>query len=126
MMGPRARAGTVVVFVFATGVLAGMAYERHFSHRSGVVLSAAAEHEAAIAELRDVVGLDDSQLAEVHTLLSERQEVVQHMWEQLRPEVQSAMEQVHNEIAELLRPDQLQRFHDWLTQRREQGLQSQH
>jgi hypothetical protein len=31
------------------------------------------------------------------------------------------MRQVHVEIAELLRPDQRKRYHDWLIRRREQS-----
>ena len=51
--------------------------------------------------------------------------MVQLKWEQLRPEVQDAMRQVHIDIAELLHSDQRKRFHDWLTRRREQHLQHQ-
>lgn len=121
MMGPRVRAGAVLLFVFAAGVFAGLFFERHHWAPTSAAMSVAAEHEAAIAELKEVVGLDDEQVEQVHAILAERQQIVQHMWEQLRPEVQSAMRQVHNEIAELMRPDQRERFHDWLTRRREQS-----
>jgi hypothetical protein len=121
MMGPRVRAGVVLLFVFALGVLIGTAFERHRSAPPLATMSAAEEHEAAMVELREVVGLDDEQVAQVHAILAERQQIVQQTWEQFRPEVQAAMRQVHIEIAKLLRPDQRERFHDWLTRRREQS-----
>lgn len=126
MMGPRVRAGAVLLFVFAAGVFSGLFFERHHWAPTSAAMSTAAEHEAAIAELKEVVGLDDEQVEQVHAILAERQQIVQHMWEQLRPEVQSAMRRVHTEIAELLRPDQRPAFHDWLTRRRELGQDHQH
>ena len=122
MMGQRIRAGVVLLFVFALGALSGIVFERHRTVPTPVTLSVVEEHAAAIAELRQVLGLDDRQVAQIHAILAERQQVVQLTWEQLRPEVQSAMRQVHVEIAELLRPDQREAYHDWLTRSREQGL----
>ena len=126
MIGHRVRAGAVVLFVFAVGVLAGIVFERHHLTPTPAAMSVAEEHEAAMAELREVLGLDDRQVAQIHAILTERQQLVQQMWEQLRPEVQSAMRQVHSEIAELLRPEQRERFHNWLTQRLEQSQGQQH
>ncbi len=125
MMGPRVRAGAVLLFIFALGALAGVAYERHLAARPRATMSAADEHEAAIAELQELLELDEDQVAQIHRILAERQQMVQLKWEQLRPEVQDAMRQVHIDIAELLHPDQRGRFHDWLIRRREQHLQQQ-
>ena len=118
-MAPQIRAGIVLLCVFAVGVVSGVALERYGSMLSPSSPTASEEHEAALTELREAVGLDDGQLAQVHAILADRQEIVQQMWEQLRPEVQAAMSQVHMEIAEVLRPDQRERFHHWLTERRE-------
>ena len=125
MMGPRARAGGVLLFIFALGVLAGVAYERHFVARPLTTMSAADEHEAAMAELQELLELDEDQVAQIHRILAERQHMVQLKWEQLRPEVQDAMRQVHADIGELLHPDQRKRFHEWLIRRRAQHLQQQ-
>ena len=125
LMGPRVRAGAVLLFIFALGVLAGVAYERHHAARPLATMSAADEHEAAMAELQELLELDEEQLAQIHKILAERQQMVQHKWEQLRPEVQDAMRQVHIDIAELLHPNQRERFHEWLMRRREQHLQQQ-
>lgn len=82
-------------------------------------MAAAEAHEAVMAELREELELDDEQVEQIHAITVKHQEVVQETWEELRPEVQSAMRQVHVEIAELLRPDQRVRFHEWLMRRRE-------
>ena len=79
----------------------------------------------AIAELQELLELDEHQVAQIHAILGERQQVVQRMWEQLRPVVQAAMREVHTDIGELLDPDQRERFHEWLIRRREQHLQQQ-
>ena len=121
MLGPRIRAGAVLLFIFALGILAGVAYERHQAVRPLATMSAADEHEAAMAELQELLELDEDQVAQIHKILAERQQMVQRKWEQLRPEVQNAMRQVHIDIAELLHPDQRERFHDWLMRRREQN-----
>lgn len=121
MIGPRLRAGVVLLFVFSAGGLAGAAFDRHHHGPRPVVLSEAEQHEAAIAELRDVIGLDDQQMERVHAILAERQEVVQQMWEQLRPEVQSAMVDVHNEFAEVMRPEQRVLFEEWIQRRLDQS-----
>lgn len=125
MMGPRVRAGAVLLFIFALGVLAGIAYERHLAAHPPATMSAADEHEAAMAELQELLELDEDQVTQIHEILAERQQMVQRKWEQLRPEVQGAMRQVHIDIAELLHPNQRKRFHDWLTRRREQHVQQQ-
>ncbi len=122
MIGARFRAGLVLLFVFAVGVLAGMFFERHHLLSLHASMSPADLHAAAMAEMREALDLDDRQAEQIHAIMSERQQLVEHLWGQLRPEVQSAMRQVHAEIADLLRPDQLERFHSWLTERGEQAL----
>lgn len=119
MIGTRTRAWAVLLFVFAAGALSGVAFERHHSVPVVGALVSSKEHAAALAELRDAVRLDDQQMTQVHAILAENQKVVQHMWEQLRPEVQVAMQHVHAQIAALLHPEQQQRFHDWINARRE-------
>jgi Spy/CpxP family protein refolding chaperone len=79
-------------------------------------------HETAMAELRSVLALDDAQVAAIETIFAERQKTVQRVWEQLRPEVQHAMADVHHEIDEVLRPDQRDRFLTWLHQRQHNRL----
>lgn len=121
MMGPRVRAGVVLLFVFALGVLVGIAFERHHWTAPAARKSVAEEREASMRELREVLELDDNQVEQIHTILTERQEMVQRTWEQFRPEVQAAMRQMHTDIADLLRPNQRKRFHEWLMERHGQS-----
>lgn len=119
-MGPRVRAGIVLAVFFALGVLAGVALEKHRSVVSAETRALPSAHETAMADLRDTLDLDDDQAAQIEAIMAKNREAVQRAWEQLRPEVQAAMGQVHSEIAEVLRPDQRERFHDWLMRRREE------
>jgi len=114
MIGPRVRAGAVLLCVFAAGALAGTAVERHQLGRVAASVSLLGEGEVAITELRAFLDLDDEQVAQIHAILADNQHTVQLMWEQFRPEVQAAMREVHMEIAALLRPDQAERFHNWI------------
>jgi Spy/CpxP family protein refolding chaperone len=122
-MGPATRASIVLVAVFGLGAVAGYALHDHLGASAPPHLAAAPSgaevHEAAMSELREVLDLDDAQVAQIHALMAERQETVQRIWEQLRPEVQQAMTEVHEDIARLLRPEQRQRFHQWLQQQRQ-------
>jgi hypothetical protein len=121
MMGQRVWAGTALLFVFALGVFAGAFYERHHAARPTAGLSGAEVHEAAMAELEEVLGLDAAQIEQIHAVLAARQEFVQEAWEQVRPQVQSAMQEIHVEIAELLRPEQRQAYHEWLNRQRDES-----
>ena len=76
------------------------------------------EHRAAMAELRELLELDDEQVEQIRAIVARRQRIVQGAWEQLRPELQEEMQRVHIDIAELLRPEQRVRFHEWLIERR--------
>ena len=150
MIGPRVRATLVLVVVFATGGLAGVAFERHraafppaappstpspssisssissstVSTTSSGAGASPAElvHAATMAELERELELDEKQVEQILRLLVDRQKLIQRHWEQLRPEVHAAMQEVHREIAELLRPDQVTAYHRWLQERRRQGL----
>jgi uncharacterized membrane protein len=122
-MRQRVVAGVVLLFVFVLGALAGVFVERHHYHsvaRSGGP-SAAEVHEAAMAEMHETLGLDEEQTEQIHAVLARHQQLVQRTWEQVRPEVQSAMREVHIEIAELLRPEQRERYHEWLSQQRDES-----
>ena len=121
MIGSWTRAGVALLFVFASGVFAGIFFDRHHWVHTPAGVSAADVHEAAMSQLREVLGLDDRQVEQINAIMAEHQQVVQHAWETLRPEVQSAMRGVHAEIAEVLRPEQRELFHDWLIRYGEQN-----
>jgi Spy/CpxP family protein refolding chaperone len=116
------RAAAVLLFVFALGALSGVAFERHHASRTPARTSFSPrdEHAARMAELRDYLELDDEQVARIEAVLHKHREAVHRSWQKLRPEVQSAMHDVHNEIAQLLPPSQRKRFHEWLLERHEE------
>jgi len=123
-MGPKLLAAVVVVAVFALGAVAGIAVHGHLgAPLHGPMHQAPATanelHDAAMAELRIQLELTDEQVAAIDSIVARRQETVQRMWEQLRPEVQGAMRDVHEEITALLSPDQRAHFHEWLLAQRQ-------
>lgn len=119
MTGQRVLAGLVLMSVFSLGAFVGVFVDRHHHSPHDVAAVSPAEiHEAAMAELRDEIGLDERQIEQIHAIMANRQQLVQHLWEQLRPELLAAMNDVHAEIAELLRPEQRELFHAWLQRRR--------
>ena len=121
MSSQRLRAVVVLLFVFALGGLTGVFLDRHHFVPSPLELSAEALHNAAMSELQMALNLDDDQMAQIHAVLARHQDEVQTAWEALRPEVLSAMQNVHVEIADLLRPEQRDLYHVWLAKRLEQS-----
>lgn len=117
------RAAVALLAVFALGGVTGYALHDHLDAvprpHLGATPSGPELHEAAMHELRQELGLDDAQIEQIHELMADRQETVQRIWEQLRPQVQQAMTEVHDEIAALLRPEQRERFHEWLLRQRQ-------
>lgn len=120
-MGSRGRAGLVLIAVFAAGLLGGVALERHLFGAAPRVATPREAHAAAMSDLVEALDLDQEQTARVHEIIASNHRVVQGAWEELRPRVQNAMTNVNREIAGILRPDQRQRFHDWLEARAEHG-----
>ena len=118
MTAQRVTAGLVLLSVFSLGAFVGVFIDRHHGPSAAAGVSPDDVHEAAMAELRDELGLDEEQIRQVHLIMANRQQLVERVWEQLRPELVAAMNEVHVEIAALLRPEQRERFHVWLEQRR--------
>ena len=117
MMRPKLLAAAVLLSVFVAGAVTGIFIDRH--HLLPVPARGASmdEHVAAMNELRDELGLSEEQVAQIHEILAKHQQAVHATWEQLRPEMQSEMRKVHEEIAELLAPEQRKRFHEWMLRR---------
>jgi len=123
MMKQRIVAGVVLLFVFVLGALAGVFVERHHYHSvsRSEGLSAEEVHAVAMAEMQKALELDAEQIEQIHAVLARHQQHVQRVWEQVRPQVQSAMHEVHAEIAELLRPEQRELYHLWLTEQSQES-----
>ncbi len=115
------RAVAVLVCVFVLGALTGVFVDRHHLLAPQGMSTAEMVHNEAMGELREVLDLDDRQMEQIHAVLARHQEEVQKAWEALRPEVQTAMQGVHVEIAALLRPEQRALYHDWLTERQRES-----
>jgi hypothetical protein len=124
-MSPLTRAVVALGCVFAFGAGIGMVLQHHVFEAHGASSSGQRLHDATMGELRHRLHLDDEQVEQIDAMFAEHQETVHHIWSQMRPEVETAMQRVHAEIGELLRPDQRQLFHEWLMDQRELHLQQQ-
>lgn len=80
--------------------------------------TARAHHEASLRDLQKTVGLDEAQMEQVHAVFARNQRVVQAAWQTVQPQIEIAMEKVHREVADLLRPEQRGAYHQWLLSRR--------
>ena len=124
MSNERLRALVVLGFVFALGGITGVFIDRHHlvptSAPAAIGLSGQELHNAAMSEMQAALQLDDDQMEKIHAILAANQDEVQKAWEVLRPEVQAAMQTVHGEIADLLRPEQRALYHEWLSKRQQQ------
>ena len=122
-MAPKAMAALVLLSVFTLGAVAGIFVHGHLGaplHGLRPAETSTTQlHEEAMEELRATLQLSDEQVTAIESIMAHRQEIVQTMWERLRPEVQEAMQEVHEEIAALLTTEQRQRFHEWLLQQRQ-------
>ncbi len=120
-MNLRLRALLGAFSIFAAGLASGVAIGKLHSPQPVLGDSAADHHQLLMSELDRAIDLDEQQLEQLNKVLGRHQDFVQKAWEQLRPEVEIAMEKVHREIAELLRTDQRERYHEWLLERHHDG-----
>ena len=86
-----AGAGLVLGAVFGAGLLGGVALERHFFAGPPRVASPQEAHASALSSLVEALELDEEQTEQVHEIIAANHRVVQESWEELRPQVQSAM-----------------------------------
>ena len=110
-MSTRVRAIGSLAAVFVLGGAAGIATDRAWAARQS---SALMSDEALIAAMRRELALDSTQEQQVRAILARHQREVDSAWTQIRPNVHAAIGMAQMEIAMLLRPDQRQRFRDWI------------
>ncbi len=98
--------GAVALMVI--GAVLGIAADRTLWHAHG-----AGEHAGMVASLQKDIDLDAEQMHAVQAIMQHHQERVDHAWAVVRPEVRAALDSIERQIAEVLRPDQRDRFHAW-------------
>ena len=115
--GRSAILGAVSLLVL--GAAAGVTVDRHLHAPRNLLLHADAQHEQALAHLRERFGLDEAQIHAIDSVVRNHQHAVDRTWEDLRPRIDSAIDSVHAHIESVLHPDQREAFRQWLA---EQGL----
>ena len=66
-----------------------------------------------LADLQATVGLSEEQLTSVHMIFSRYQVVISAAWEDMQPQLESALDSVFAQINDVLDPDQVEMFHHW-------------
>lgn len=102
------RATIVLTMTLAAGVVIGVAYERHRT----------AEHQAVSADAHDAMhhltrelDLDPAQQKAIAEILARRQGEVDSTWHAVQPHVRATLDSTMQEIAGVLRADQLVKYH---------------
>ena len=96
------------------GAVIGITLDRTVVRHAHMLHSGeAGEHGGLVASLHAELDLDEEQRHAIWAIIGHHQERVDHAWASVRPEVNAAVDSIELQIAEVLRPDQLERFHAW-------------
>jgi hypothetical protein len=101
------RAGLVLAVTLGAGVAAGVAYERH---RAAAHQAAGREAHDAMHRFARALKLDPAQQTAIAQILARRQREVDSTWHAVQPHVRATLDSTRQEIARVLRPDQLVKY----------------
>lgn len=118
-MTPQWRSRLTAILLVVSGAALGLATEhaiilhRHglqHQHRQTVLPS----HAVILSALDDVLKLTPAQHDSIDKVLRRHQKEIDDAWLAIHRQMATNMKDVHNEIAHVLTPDQINKFHDWL------------
>ena len=89
------------------GVAAGVSYERH---RAAAHQAVGMDAHNAMHHLARELNLDSTQQAAVAKIFARRQREVDSTWHAMQPHVRATLDATREEIAGVLRPDQLAKY----------------
>ena len=96
---------SLLVITLGAGIALGVSYERRRS----------SSHEGAgprhlMSRLHDELHLDSQQHQAIADILARRQSALDSTWHVLQPHVRAALDSTHQEIVQVLRPEQAVRY----------------
>jgi len=97
----------LIAATFAGGVAAGISYERRQMVADDIVAIDA--HDAMHRLVRDL-RLDPAQEQTISEILARHQKDVDATWHAMQPHIRATLESTHQEIENVLRPEQVARF----------------
>jgi hypothetical protein len=97
----------VLAVTLGAGVAAGVAYERH---RTAAHQAAGREAHDALHDLASELNLDAAQQAAIAQILARHQREVDSTWHAMQPHVRATLDSTRQEIAGVLRPEQLAKY----------------
>jgi hypothetical protein len=102
-----ARGMLLLAVTFAAGMTAGVAYERSQGSRHN---SVATEAHEVMHHLARELDLDSSQQKAIAEIFARRQTELNSSWRAVEPHVRTTLDSTQQEIAGVLRPDQLAKY----------------
>lgn len=111
------RGTLLLAATFAAGVAAGVGYERRHPAHEAVSLDA---HEAMHRLVRDL-DLDSAQQQAISEIIARHQRDVDATWHTMQPRMRATLESTDEEIARVLRPEQVVKFRSMIQTRHPEG-----
>jgi ABC-type thiamine transport system ATPase subunit len=101
------RAALLLAMTLASGIAVGVAYERH---RAAAHQAVGMDAHGAMHHLARELDLDAAQQIAIARILARHQGEVDSTWHAVQPHVRATLESTMQEIAGVLRPDQLAKY----------------
>lgn len=101
------KATLLLAVTLAAGVVVGVAYERH---RAAAHHAVGMDAHDAMHHLARELNLDSAQQTAIAQILARHQGEVDSTWHAVQPHVRATLDSTMQEIARVLRPDQLAKY----------------
>jgi len=96
---------SLLAVALAAGIALGVSYERR---RLSAHEATGAHH--MMDRLHDELGLDSQQRQMIAAILARRQGALDSTWHTLQPHVRATLDSAHQEIVDVLRPEQVVKY----------------
>lgn len=116
---PWVKGTSLLAFAVAGGIAIGASYERN---RISAHHSTGMDSHAVLDHFTSELDLDSAQRQAIGAILARRQALVDSAWHAVQPHMRQAMHLTLNEIAGVLRPDQLAKYQKMMNGRHPEAL----
>lgn len=103
-------AAVVVVLTFIAGFVVGAVVDRYVMHHGGGRAPRTMAAHAMMSRLDRELDLTPAQRKQVEEIIRRHHERVEEIWTGVRPRVRTELDQANAEIAQILTPEQRQKF----------------
>jgi hypothetical protein len=119
MKNPKALLGILLVFILGAASGALLTHSIHHAHSGSYFKRApAAREEQFVKRLTSKLDLDSRQQEQVRAIVHETHTGIRQVRQQIRPRIESLLEQGQQRINTVLRPDQQEKFRKIIAERK--------